>query len=130
MTTAKLVGVADYLPQILSHYLFMKEQGFPIKNSMILQDNKLAILLEINSWHSYSKRIQYINIYYFYIKDLIEQGEVKIDYCPTERMLADFFSKPLQGNLFWKFRDVVLGHKPLSTLYQPKTSSGPNERVG
>jgi len=47
LTTAKLVGVADYLPQILSHYLFMKEQGFPIKNSMILQDNKLAILLEI-----------------------------------------------------------------------------------
>ncbi|KAG7363058.1 hypothetical protein IV203_026418 [Nitzschia inconspicua] len=44
-------------------------------------------------------------------------------------MLADFFTKPLQGALFRKFRDVILGHKPLSSLSVPVTSLR-EERVG
>ena len=78
----------------------MKEQGFPIESSTLLQYNKSAILLEKNGRRSYSYRIRYINIRYFCIKDLIKQGEVKVDYCATEQMLADFFSKALQGHLF------------------------------
>ena len=30
-------------------------------------------------------------------------------YCSTEEMIADFFTKPLQGALFVKFRDAVFG---------------------
>ena len=32
-------------------------------------------------------------------------------------MIADFFTKPLQGSLFAKFRDVILGHKHISSVY-------------
>ena len=28
------------------------------------------------------------------------QNEKKVAYCPTENMLADFFTKPLQGAVF------------------------------
>jgi hypothetical protein len=31
-------------------------------------------------------------------------------------MVADFFTKPLQGSLFKKFRDVIMGHKHMDTL--------------
>ena len=31
-------------------------------------------------------------------------------------MLGDFFTKPLQGNLFRKFRDVVLGYDHVDSL--------------
>ena len=34
-------------------------------------------------------------------------------------MLADFFTKPLQGALFRKFRDVILGYKHINTLTEP-----------
>jgi len=37
-------------------------------------------------------------------------------YCPTEEMLANFFTKPLQGSLFRKFRDVLLGRCHVNTL--------------
>ena len=30
------------------------------------------------------------------MKDRVASGEVKIEYCPTEDMMADFFTKPLQ----------------------------------
>ena len=41
-------------------------------------------------------------------------------------MLADFFTKPLQGALFNKFRDVIMGYKPISSL----TPFPDEERVG
>jgi len=43
-------------------------------------------------------------------------------------MLADFFTKPLQGNLFRKFRDVILGYKHVDTLKMTIPSSN-EERV-
>ena len=45
-------------------------------------------------------------------------------------MLADFFTKPLQGSQFKKFRDVILGYEhvdSLTTLTPPPASE---ERVG
>jgi hypothetical protein len=57
---------------------------------------------------------------------------MKIVHCPTEIMLADFYTKPLQGALFRKFRDVVLGQKPVSSLRDDLDSSRlvTEERVG
>ena len=36
---------------------------------------------------------------------------IDIRHCPTLLLLADFFTKPLLGSLFQKFRDFVLGYK-------------------
>ena len=33
------------------------------------------------------------------------------EFNPTEEMIADFLTKPLQGALFRKFRDLLLGIK-------------------
>ena len=35
--------------------------------------------------------------------------DMEIEYCPTEDMLADFFTKPLQGKKFKEFREKLLG---------------------
>ena len=35
-------------------------------------------------------------------------GEITIQHCPTAEMVGDFFTKPLQGGLFTKFRDRIL----------------------
>ena len=63
----------------------------------------------------------------FFIKDRVDKGEISIEYCPTYLMIADFFTKPLQGRMFHLFRNVIMGYAPLSTL----TSLIPiKERVG
>ena len=33
----------------------------------------------------------------FFVKDRVDKKDICIQYCPTEQMLADFFTKPLQG---------------------------------
>jgi hypothetical protein len=44
-------------------------------------------------------------------------------------MLADCFTKPLQGSLFRKFREVIMGHKHIDSLKQSKPTPS-HERVG
>ena len=48
-----------------------------------------------------SKSDIYIN------KDWLYKGEIRIMYCPTHLMLADYFAKPLQGSLLHNFRDII-----------------------
>ena len=46
-------------------------------------------------------------------------------------MLGDFFTKPLQGGLFTRFRDVILGYEHVDTLSRvPGILSPLEERVG
>ena len=41
--------------------------------------------------------------------DQVEKGNVTIKYCPTDQMVADFMSKPLQGVKFNKFHELIMG---------------------
>ena len=107
-TEAELVGVNDVMPQILWTRYFLEAQGYGVDDSLVYQDNQSAILLEKNGRASSGKRTRHINIRYFFVTDRIATGEVKVEYCPTGEMLGDFFTKPLQGVLFKKFRDHVL----------------------
>ena len=40
----------------------------------------------------------------------MNSNEVKIEYCPTGDMLADYFTKPLQGSAFQKFRNLIMNY--------------------
>ena len=108
-TEAELVGVDDVSHIIFWVRNFMNEQGYPITENVIYQDNQSAMLLEKNGYKSVGKRSRHINIRYFFIKDRVERGEATIEYRPTDEMTADFFTKPLQGQKFKKFRDRILG---------------------
>jgi len=70
------------------------------------------MLLERNGKASSSKRTKHINVRYFFITDRISKGEVRVEWCPTNDMVADFMTKPLQGSLFRKFRDLIMGALP------------------
>ena len=74
-----------------------------------MQDNKSEILLQKNWPFSTGKGSKHINIRYFFVVDKIKNKEVKIIYCPTEEMIVDFNTKPLQGKLFFYFRDKIMG---------------------
>ena len=107
-TEAKLVGADDAMPYVLWTSYFLKEQGYGVTCPIMYQDNKSAILLENNGTKSSSRRTRHINIRYFFIYDRVKSNEVSVEYCPTDEMLADFFTKPLQGQKFIKFWRIIL----------------------
>jgi hypothetical protein len=112
-TESELVGVDDMMPSILWTRYFLIAQGYNVKDNVLFQDNKSTILLEQNGRASSSKRTKHINVRYFFITDRISKGEVRVEWCPTKDMVADFLTKPLQGSLFKKFRDLIMGSLPL-----------------
>ena len=75
------------------------------------QDNQSSILLENNGRASSSRRTKNLNIRSFFITYRIKKGELKIEYCPTDDMVADFFTKPLQGKKFTQFRKIIMNLK-------------------
>ena len=107
-TEAELVGADDVLSHILWTKHFMEAQGYKAKQTILYQDNTSAILLEKNGRDSAGKRSRHINIRYFYIKDKIESKELEIKYCPTDEMVADYMTKPLQAKKFHAFRKMIL----------------------
>jgi hypothetical protein len=128
-TEAELVGASDYLPNTIWVKMFLEAQGHTIEENYLEQDNESAIKLESNGRSSAGPRSRHIDIRYFWIKDRTRANEIKIRHCPTLRMLADFFTKPLQGALFVKFRDVLLGYKNVESLsLDPRPAL--EERVG
>ena len=55
---------------------------------------------------------KYINIWYFFITDRVKEGEVSVVWCPTGDIIGDYMTKPLQGAIFCKFRDQIVGVIP------------------
>jgi hypothetical protein len=47
-----------------------------------------------------------------FTSDIFYQENIEPMHCPTERMIADFFTKPLQGALCRKMRDIIMGLSP------------------
>ena len=48
-------------------------------------------------------------IWYFFITDMVKNGEVSVVWCPTGDMIGDYMTKPLQGDMFRNFRDQIMG---------------------
>ena len=76
----------------------------------IFSDNQGSIALIKNPvFHDRSKHIR---IQYHYVRQLAEEGIVKVEYCQADKMVADFLTKPLDKISFHKCRKS-LGLKPL-----------------
>ena len=87
---------------------FLVAQGMNVPTMTIYQDNKSTIMLSENGRMSSSNRMRHLNVRCFFARDQIQKGEIKVAYCLTENMLADFITKPLQGTAFRKVRDIIL----------------------
>ena len=66
----------------------------------MFQDNQATMRLEVNGSFSSSKRTKHINAKYYLITDIIGQGELEIQYCPTGEMWAVVLNQPKQGTPF------------------------------
>jgi len=127
-TESEVVGCSDMTPDSIWTKNFLKHQGYDL-DIEINQDNTSSIHLEKNGVASAGRKSKHIDIRYFWLKDRIEKGEIKIVYCPTELMIADFFTKPLQGGLFKRLKEVIMGHIDVDE-FKARMSITPKERVG
>jgi hypothetical protein len=106
-TEAELVGLSHKSNQVIWTINFLEAQGFDVKPAKIYQDNQ-SILALIKSGKSNSERTRHIAIRFFFVADRVACNEIKLEYLPTEHMLADILTKPLQGSKFLRARKLLL----------------------
>jgi hypothetical protein len=109
-TEAELYSQTDSVGPSSQVLHFLNDQGYDIDSTVLYQDNQAAMKLALNG-RSNSDNTRHIKIRYFFIKQYLDSGEIKIIYCPTDKMLADALTKPLQGQLFTSMRDRLLGYE-------------------
>jgi hypothetical protein len=107
-TEAELTTLAN-ATSLTAHLIqFLQFQGHNVVAEMN-QDNQSTIKLAKNG-KSNSDRTRHIKIRYFFVKQYLDSGEMKIKHCPTLNMIADILTKPLQGARFMRLRDLLLGY--------------------
>ena len=111
------MGAASYITNAIWLDQFLEHQGYPlVTKKMFYQDNQSAIKFAKNGIASARKNSKHIDVRYFFLKDRLENNGYVVEHCRTTKMIADFFTKPLQGSLFRIMRDVVMGQKDTEVL--------------
>jgi hypothetical protein len=105
---SELIMADMYMPEVLWSIYFIQAQGYKAKCVGLYQDNISTRLLIKNRRMSSGKRMKHIKAKFFFIKDRVDKGEIKVMDCPTKEMWADVLTKPLQGMAFQTMRAELM----------------------
>jgi hypothetical protein len=63
------------------------------KPTVIYEDNQAAIAIARSA--QYHGRLKHVDVRAHFVRDQVQQGQILIEYCPTDKMVADIMTKPL-----------------------------------
>ena len=112
-TKAEVVAADEIVSPMIWIRFFLKTQGYPVKENILYQDNKSAMLLKTNGCKSAGKHSHHLNIQYFYLTDRKAKGHIDIEYCLTDKMIGDYMTKPLHEAKFNSFHQHIV-HLPVA----------------
>ena len=93
-TESEYVAATHGLKEALWLCSLLTEVFAPTKDATTMFcDNQSAIALTHD--HQYHARTKHIDVRYHFIRWVVERGEVRLVYCPTEDMVADVLTKAL-----------------------------------
>jgi hypothetical protein len=108
-TEAEYVGMFEASKIILWLRQLLLELGFPPTQPTILyEDNKSAIHISENG--NDKGRTKHMDVRYHLIRDLIKTQVITIKYMPTDSMIADILTKPVDKKTFRKLQAQLLGN--------------------
>ena len=74
--------------------------------TIVYEDNKAAIAISLAS-PGENPKVKHIALRYHYTRDCIENRVIKLEYCSSQEMTADIFTKPLPKDTFLRLRNSL-----------------------
>jgi len=71
----------------------------------IFEDNQASIKISENPVHH--PRTKHISTKYHFTREMIKNGQVQLQFCPTEMMIADVLTKPLARDRFQRLTKAM-----------------------
>ena len=73
--------------------LILQLFGINLDATTLFSDNQSAIAL--TKEHQYHARTKHIDVRFHFIRWIVEEGKIRLIYCPTDEMVADILTKAL-----------------------------------
>lgn len=85
----------------------LEELGFGCMKPLIIQeDNKSTI--EFADHPGHHRKTKHINRRFHYVREQVQEGNLRLKYCKGEDNVADIFTKPLYPDQFYRHRDNLV----------------------
>jgi hypothetical protein len=102
---AEYITAGHCCAQLLWMGQTLRDYGYKLSKVPLLCDNESAIRMMDNPIeHS---RTKHIYIWYHFLRDHQQKGDIEIAYVSTHNQLADIFTKPLDEKTFSKLRNEL-----------------------
>jgi histone deacetylase 1/2 len=127
-TESELVGVSDMIVKIERMNEFLRLQGIDgLDVPLILQDNTSTITL-VTEKESGKARTKHLEARRAVVYENVQERKLsEIKHVSTKHMVADVLTKPLGGELFYRFANVLMGWTVLPILAWMKLLPGTKE---
>ena len=104
---AEIMAGSEAAKEAIYLSTFLRELGLDMSAPPPLRlDNKSAIDLAYNPEHH--SKTKHIERRHYFIRECVENGKLRVPFVPTKDNVADFFTKPLTGKMFFDMRDKVM----------------------
>lgn len=104
-TEAEFIAAAEVGQELLWIRKLMDDVREPVKKILLYEDNQSAIR-QLES-ERLERRSKHVDTKFQFIKDLVQQGVLTVVYCPSENMVADMLTKPLNKIKLMKHRTTA-----------------------
>jgi hypothetical protein len=89
----------------------LNEIGFPQDTPTVIYNDNQACVTMVKQKFS-SSRTRHIKLKFHHIREAVDNNEINVEYMPTDQMIADIMTKPLDRIKFERIRDVLMtGHR-------------------
>ena len=106
-TEAEYVALFHAATEAVFLRRILEELGFPQDPTCIYQDNTSTILWANNQ--SNHNRTKHIAIKYHYVRELIQECVIDVEYLATSEMIADVLTKPLIDKQYAELSRAMMG---------------------
>lgn len=112
---SELYAAANCVNDVIHMSYCCEESGMPFKLPFVLNvDNQAAISFMTLREFAGKTKLKHIDARSSWVQSLRDANIVRPQYCPTERQLADWLTKPLAAPKFCRFRSQLMRSVPLS----------------
>ncbi|GMF56994.1 unnamed protein product [Phytophthora fragariaefolia] len=100
------VALTAGVKECLGLKLFLEELGLqPAGRIIAHEDNQGA--QHLAEGKAVTQRSKHIDLRYHWLREQVRSGVIELKYCPTRGMIADILTKPLGGQTFASFVDML-----------------------
>jgi hypothetical protein len=104
---AELMAASEAAKEAVYLGAFLEELGDEVSGPVSLaMDNTGARDLAYNPEHH--QRTKHIERRHYFLREMVENMRITVPFVPTDRNVADFFTKPLKSSRFFELRDVIM----------------------